>query len=269
MDKPIDPSRPSSRTAGPAPGETPRQITQRGRHRSWAEPRVRAWWLLALLTLAAILVSATETSLEWYRQWKLFNDGQAVWGQIIGPSKDTSPRQRITKPNELILFRYEYNGKTYFERHTPPHRNDGYYETGDKLTIHVDPADPRRFTPEAEVRPLLPNLIATFVLLPFVIGLGTTAIVLRWRILRLWASGTAMEAVVTACRQSASSPRSRLCICALANQANPTADVVRSERIPLRVAIPYAAGIPAPGDLLWLIVAPRLTRDVLVAKLYE
>src|SRR4051812_26474647 len=33
----------------PAPPPAPRAVTRNARRRSWAEPRVRSWWLMALL----------------------------------------------------------------------------------------------------------------------------------------------------------------------------------------------------------------------------
>jgi hypothetical protein len=240
-------------TAGatePAPPEPPRPVTPRTRSKSWTEPRVRAWWLAAAGVLLVSLYFLTSRYLQWRKDMVLIRDGQPVEAYVYSADGYPIPGRR-RPPTSPVELHYEVGGKKYQVQGYLTGRKDSFV-VHTNVPIRIDPNDPQRFTAREEPTSLRLQLVGGLILLPFAALLAAVAAAQRMRLLALWRTGRALDAIVLDARHTALAPRSWLVRCAPADP---------DDKRVLSVYLPERAQRPARGELLWLVAdaggAPR------------
>jgi hypothetical protein len=203
---------------------------------------VRSWWLVAsAVTLVALYFVASGYSV-WHQDVRLIRSGREVSAWIYAadgipiPGRHRPPDAPVTLRYEVDGTKYEVDG--YLRGRTEPFTIQSY------VPIRVDPADPSRWTARTHPDALWPEMLGGLMLLPVIPVLAAIVLWQRGRVLRLWRSGRAVEAVVMESRQTAMAPRSRFVRCA-------PVDV--SDKRVIGVYVPDRAGRLAPGDTLWIL----------------
>jgi hypothetical protein len=246
------------------PPQPPRTISPAARRRSWIEPQVRAWWLCALLLLAAVLYLCVSAISDWYGQVQLIRTGTKLQATIIGNSARYDKNFKRLDPLKPVYLQFTLNGQTCppvsgrIPDQLPP-RNP-WYAAGDQVPIIVNPRDPSIWTGYDRPPPLAEQLVVAYLALLMATLLGAGAWVRRRLLLAWWRKGEAARAIVIESRQSGSSPRSRLLRCELKSYSH---NAVRFE-----VIYPSATA-PAIGQDLWLILPAGTANRALAARLYQ
>jgi cell division septal protein FtsQ len=128
------------------PPPPPRAMTKNARRRSWAEPRVRNWWMLAIVIF---LISLWFVGVRVYGsqsdRW-LIHHGVHVEADII--DVDGNPLHKIYEPDLNLPFHMTWrmpDGKvqTVFERLKAQRQALG---PGKKSLSYVDPNNPNHWT---------------------------------------------------------------------------------------------------------------------------
>ena len=232
----------------------PRDITPFVRRRAWAEPRVRAWWLLALVLLAITLTLGLQQYLAWSKLHSAIASGVTVPTTIV---RTEEFGQRKFSSNTPMILRYEYKGKTY-EPHGTLEWLDRFVTEGDIVPVHIDPNDPENWTSRNRVPSLAVAMIAAILVGPVAIVAGLVAMVARSGVLKTYRSGTLTPAIVSANKQTPLAPRSRAIVCSLTTGG-------RS----IEVFVPPSLAKLAPGEPIDLLLPPRGGRPLSAAWFEE
>ncbi len=222
------------------------------------EPRVRLWWMAALLLLLIAIAWSARQYLAWHRQTSLVRAGTQLEAVIWQPQDWRAgkpiPNRSIPAGAEAVLVwtvdGNEYDGMTTFGRPVL---------SGQTAPVWIDPANPARWTANGVVSPLRQELVALIVLVPMLLLSALAAWAMRWRVMRIWTDGEAQRAVVVDSRLSALSPRSRQVRCSLLDVA---------DRRLITVTIPVACGVPAKGESFYLLAPPGQYDKAVAARAF-
>jgi len=209
---------------------------------------VRFWWLAALVLLAIALGFALDQGREWANWRRLLRHGQQVAAEVVEVGGVT--RNVMMAPNTPVKLAFELQGRPHTVEGTLEGRTE-FIRTHDRVPIHVDPADPSRWTALMELPPLGRQLLAAWITAPLGLALLAVAAVGRGRLLRLFREGQAEFALILHSQHSALAPRSRLVRCTLRDEGD--------KRI-FSVFVPQRRGAdrqhpdnPPRGQGLWII----------------
>jgi len=243
----------------PPPPAAPRALTANARRRSWAEPRVRNWWLLAI---AIFLISLWFVGQRVYGsqsdRW-LIHHGVRVEADII--DVDGNPLHKLYEPDLNLPFRMTWrmpDGKvqTVFERLKAQRQALG---PGKKVPLYVDPRDPNHWTDRTEISWTEDTLVG-MLLLPTILLMLAIALFNRYQILKAWQNGHPMHASVVEIKTSATAPKSRVLHMVLGHY--------HDQRI-FTTLIPTKRARYQPGDVVWVIIPSTTPRWAILAELYE
>ena len=217
------------------PSAAPRELTPRVRRRSWVEPRVRVWWMLAaaLIAVAGYFV-AVQLARSAQDRW-LINNGTAVQAKVL-----------------------DANGNPLQNKNYPPEDQRAAVITGGHVKLFVDPNNSSRWTDRTEID-LAHDTLVGVMLAPIALILLIVAFVKRAGILRVWRTGAPLRAIVVDARQTAAAPLSRL--------VRFTPGGTGGKRI-FTTLIPARLGAPRPGDAIWLIAPENRPRQAIVPAAY-
>jgi hypothetical protein len=214
------------------------------------EPRVRAWWLMAMAAIGIAVYLAVGSFREVRSLEELIRKGHAVRATVTSAVIDSAPGRSVD-------IEYTLNGKSH--RSTGPlwarHKDLGRSKT---VAIRVDPADPDRWTDLETVsfgqRLFLPGLLLATAALMLAL-----AVLRRMHAVRAWRQGELIPAVVSHVRQSPTAPFSRqLCIACLEGK----------DRRIHSIFIPMTPTAPQPGERIWLLGFPQHPWRAIVPELY-
>jgi hypothetical protein len=226
----------------------PRPITAHARRQGWLEPRARAWALAAAaLALLALYLLVSQYIAYYHDDW-LFKKGTRVDALLNRVESSTAKGQKFyNDPVRDVDLRYPFNGKQVVYKGYLTGYDAGWLEVGSTIPIHVDPANPERFTARQHPAQLLPHLVAGLLMLPLVAVAGGVAAWRRRKLLHLWQTGELLPAVVIRATGVAVAPSARAVECTATDNDDTQ---IR------RAFLPAALGVPRParGDLIWLIV---------------
>jgi len=232
----------------------PRDITPFVRRRAWTEPRVRAWWLLAMVLLVIAITFGLQEYLAWSKLHSAIASGVTVPTTIV---RTEEFGQRKFSSNTRMILRYEYNGKTY-EPHGTLEGLDRFVTEGEVVPVHIDPNDPENWTSRNGVPSLAVAMIATILVAPVAIVAGLVAMMARAAVLKTYRTGALTPATVTVNKQTPLAPRSRAIVCTLASGG-------RS----IEVFVPPPLAKLAPGESIDLLLPPRGGRPLSAAWFEE
>ena len=232
----------------PPPPVVPRPLTPLATWRAWTEPSVRLWWLLALAVIVAIGVYAADRLWARHAENQLISAGVAVRATVRGTPNHQTAGQTADADDEATVSFY-WHGQPQAVSGTLTRSTT----VGATIPIHVDPADPTRWTDQVEATPLLDALFVGLLLLPIVPVLAAVAAVRRRAVVRTWRLGRAAVAVVSDRRQVPIAPMSYAVRCSL--REGP-------DRRIRTVYVPRAGRTLVEGDELAVILPPRRGRPV-------
>ena len=232
--------------AGVALPPPPRDISPAVRRRAWAEPRVRFWWLAAVVVLAIAGYFLGTRYWSWRRQADLVRHGLRLDDATVQRTATEVVRGKRQPPNSLVTLDYTVGGRPYTVDGFLVGRTD-WIVVGGTVPIYVDRDDPSRWTGLTEVPPLTPELMGGLVLLPVPVALALACLLARARVLRAWRNGQAIEALVLDSRQTAVAPRSRAVRCTPADA---------DDRRVLSVYVPPRLARVGEGEMIRVLAPP-------------
>lgn len=252
---------PPNQTTELPPPPAPRELNPIARRRSWGEPRVRTWWLLAIVVTVAMVAIATDRFLQariaayrvahWFRtDAKVVQINTSRRPSLVAPPGDTPP---------AILNYADQTGKRR-ETLGTIHPIDDAIKMQQTLPILVDPEHPDVWTDKVTVEPLMSRLSLAFILSPLWLLLVAGALFMRYGTLRLWRSGRAQQAIVLDSRNTAAAPMCRAVRCVL--------QTGRQDQV-FQVIVPSRRANYKAGDVLWVIVPRTGVSPALAACAYS
>jgi hypothetical protein len=243
----------------PPPPPPPRALTPVARRRSFLEPNVRFWWLAGVVLAIVTIGFLVDNLIQWRQKLDIVRHGTAVTAIIdkIG-DQDSNARANIS-PDYPVTMQFDLGGDQYSVQ--------GYLEGRTEplslklsVPIRVDPANPNNWTYLTDAPPLGQALLSASLVAPFAIALGTVAMILRRRVLRIWTSGVSQPYAVESIGQTALAPMSRVVRCR---------DLEGRTKRLVSVCIPQRLAQPKVGDVLWLIHPPGKPTAALPAIAYS
>ncbi len=235
--------------------QPPREITPFVRRRAWAEPRVRAWWLLAIvLAVLGVYLGVTQY-VDWSRLNRAIKSGVTVPATVLSVEGDGRKGKSVSA-GAPVTITYDYQGKTFLKDGTLSGMT-GSARVGDAVPLHIDPADPDNWTAHTQVPSLSVALTGAILVLPVAVIAMLLAVVARKTVLNTYEHGKTVEAIVTGNKQTPLAPKSRT-ITAAIGQGGRAVEVV----------VPPALARLAEGETIHLIL-PRKSGRPLSAAWYE
>jgi len=241
------------------PPAAPRPITKNARRRSWAEPRVRAWWLLAALLF---LISIWFVGVRVYASLKdrsLIKNGVRVEADILDVNGNTL--KKIYEPEQNLFFHMTWHmpdGRV----HTVNERLKAQRKAlgpGIRVPLYVDPKNLDHWTDRVEISWMEDTMVG-LLLLPTVLLMLGIGLFNRFRVLQTWKNGHAIHASIVEVKQSAAAPRSRVISMVLSNY--------HDQRI-FTTLVPTPKARYQQGDVVWAIIPSTTPRWAILAELYE
>jgi hypothetical protein len=246
------------RTPG-RPPERPREVGHAALKRSWTEPNVRTWCVVALLILAAAVGVGLSQLIAWRHDTRLNRIGVLIDATLIGGEMVSRRGEKVPAGRDAFL-RFTYQGKEHVIRGRMPMGSISFYVDGSTIPIRIDPANPEDWTFRVTLPPLVQEMIGAILLAPMGLVLTLAALMARWRVLRVWRDGTAREAVVIGFRKTALAPSSRIARCA---------NVHGTDKRIFSVLISKHEASLKVDDTLWVVSPPSGQQPALPAAAYQ
>ncbi len=218
------------------PASPSRPITPHVRRRATIEPRVRGWWLVFLATMLVAAYFCVTQYIAWRAENRLLTEGTPVQATIDSVGRITAPRARF-EPNLPANLTFQLNDQEY--------RVEGILagrikplEVGERVTLHVDPADPAtHWTAREKATSFGAAFVAVWTLVALALLALAGGLFGRRRVLRLYETGATATATVEDVRQTALAPSSRLVRCAIDSTGDNRLYSVYYPRTPIPVDV--------------------------------
>jgi hypothetical protein len=218
-------------------------VTPAVRRLAWLEPRVRRWWLLAILILLSFGAFAGD------RLWARHSEYQLIHNGITMPAKIVAAENKITNhpvgSGDLVKLELTFPDKTEEDQTgtlTQPAVVGGF------ITVHLDPVDHSRWTDRSDPTPLLDSMLIGLFALPLVPVMIWIGYWQMRRLVQTWRNGSGAVAVVFDRRHSPIAPMSYTLRCSLQHHKRKDLFTVYVPRI--------AYGLDK-GDLIWVILPAK------------
>lgn len=221
---------------------------------------VRLW---VIITLAAILAAGYVTFMR-IRQARddrwLIEHGVLVQAKVLTGNGSPVPKRWLRDVEIPAKVEITLPGRQPMQMDILVAPREGaYLQVGGEFPMRVHPDDPTRWTDQAETRPWSTELIVPLMLIPLVVVLALMMLLKRRAALQVWREGTLTEGVVVETRHTAMAPGARIVRFSLADGEDP--------RI-FGLLLPTTAGIPQPGEKLWLLVPMNDPKRAIAAAPY-
>ena len=227
----------------PAPVNPPRPVPPAIRKLAWLEPRVRRWWLLAILILISFGAFAGDRLWERQVEYRLIHSGLTVQTKIV--AAENKVLNQPVGAGDMVRLEIMFADKTV-EDQTGPLTQPAV--VGGFITAHLDPADHSRWTDRSEPTPLLDSLLIGLLALPLIPVLIWMSYRQMTLLIRTWRNGSHAAAVVFDRRHSPIAPMSYTLRCSLQNH---------KRKDLFTVYVPRVGYGLEKGDLIWVILPPK------------
>jgi len=233
----------------------PRMLTVTAARRAWMEPRVRFWWMSAIVLLGLGAAFTFEQSFAWYKLRSLVRDGLRVEAKIV-EIEGFNRGGRLFPASSNVKLSYAVDGREYtyvgpLEGRAEPVSVD------ETITLRVNPDDPENWTLRTETIPIGHYLIGGILMLPVTLVGLVAAFVQRVIVVRAWKNNPAFEMKVIDTRQSPLAPRSRLLRCTPGKIGD------------LRVIYIYLPRTIDPGESIWAVPLGPQSSHALAIEAFE
>jgi hypothetical protein len=243
----------------------PRPLTRHVVRRSWGEPKVRFWWLSAILIGVVMAFVAAGQIRRELKHRRLIATGALVNAtafKVAGVTRHQNPNFGVMR-DQTIAVEFSAllpNGKEIiFGGYLEP--AEGRVRVDQVMKLRVDPNDLSNWSEDINPQQWTHVLgVPLFFMLPvalLLLGIGEWR--RRRRVLAVWSEGARGTGVVVGVRHSAAAPRSRVVEFTFADGA---------DRRVFRTLYPLGAGIPSKGDMLTLLYPVNSPQDSIIAELY-
>ena len=241
-----------------SPGPPPRALTPAVRRRSLIDPRVRFWWIAAVILLVSVVYFLITQLLKWNGELHIVRTGTPVIATITAMG-DGSLRGNVS-PENSVAMSFTLNDRQYQAIGWLEGRTESM-SLGQKVNIKVDPDNPEQWTYRTAMPPIAHALLEPGLMAPFAAAAFVVSYVLRRRVLATWQNGVAEQyAVEKVGGPTALAPASRAVRFRSLNG--------RDQRL-VCVLIPQRLANLKPGDVQWLIHPPGKPAAALAAVVYE
>jgi len=243
-----------------APVETslppvPRPITPTARRRAWTEPRVRGWWLAAIVPMGLFIYVCFNVIADFNRFRDLVARGVAVQAVVSVAGYEKGHR---LPPDTAVTLSYQIGDTTRQASGTLLARTE-MIRVGETIEIRVDPTDPQRWTDHTTPPQLAPRMMGPLAILPFIAVALLAGLLARRRLMKTWREGVAVQALVIEVLQTALAPKSTLVRCTIPTDRDGSV---------LGVYLPHSKGIPVKGETLWLLRPPARSTGAVAAEAF-
>jgi hypothetical protein len=220
------------------------------------------FWILATAALVGIAGwFVTEQLLAARREAWLIKNGTPTEAVITEANGDSRPG-RWFPPDMPCTLKFDWQNETLNVHGT---LNSSYIlahgvTVGHKVQIRVDPNDPTDWTDREQPEPLARRLIAGAVIVLAALVTALAALLLHWRVVRVWREGQAFLYTVVDTRYSALAPLSPAARCV---------DNTGRDSTIITVHLPMRLPRPQPGEVLWLIHPEGKPTAAIAASAFE
>ncbi|MBC8105783.1 MAG: hypothetical protein H7Z14_04265 [Anaerolineae bacterium] len=245
--------------ASPPLPPVPREITARARRRSWHERPVRIWIALTLLVAGTTIYFAIrDISTARRERWLIF-EGKKVLANVQSVDESMGRSFPLDQPRRLRLTYITPEGEPIELDVTTPGRERGRIQSGDKIDLRTDPADPQNVTLQTVPRSWIASLAVVCLLAPLAILLAIITYIQRSRVLGVWQNGEPAVGTVVDTHRSGIAPASDI--------VRFTVDDHEDRRI-FTTLYPHAAGTLQAGDEMALVMHKNSPGKAILAELY-
>jgi hypothetical protein len=200
-------------SAPPAPPPVPRAITPLVAKRSWFEPRVRVWWIIAVIISSFFGSLIVEEVRSWMLERRIVAEGTLVKAKVTRAG-DYVISTQTAYPDAEVALEFEYEKTTYDVTGRLAGRKEGIRPQS-FVDIRIDPADPNKWTYRTDPPALGQKLLAPLMVLPVAGALLAVAAIKRNRLLKTWTTAPAKLAVVVSMKHTALAPAANTVQCAI------------------------------------------------------
>jgi hypothetical protein len=181
----------------------PRAVTARARRRSWAEPAVRRWMILAVVVTISLAVLGGKNIVAGLAERRVILNGVVTTAKIVeGRTEADGTASYVIAFKDQADNPVETTGAIETKKPEELHN-------GSTIEIRYDPADPTHWTARTEPRNWFEQLLTVWILSPLLVLALLMMLLRRGQMLRLWRDGEETIGRVVDWRQSPIAPRSR------------------------------------------------------------
>jgi hypothetical protein len=228
-------------SAPPAPPAVPRSVTGAISWRAWMEPRVRMWWIVALIVGAVFVSFVAGEMSSWMTERRIVAEGTPVKAKVTQAGDYVISSQQAY-PDSTVALEYEFEKTQYNVTGRLSGRTEGIRPQS-FVDIRIDPKDPMQWTYRTTPPELSQKLLAPLLLVPAAGGIFAVAAMTRKRLLKTWMTSPAKLAVVVNIKHTALAPAAQTVMCAIPEMGDKKL---------------YTVFLPAnlkmkKGEVLWLL----------------
>jgi hypothetical protein len=250
-------------TIAPSPPtlpKIPRLLGKSARRRSWNELPVRLWVVLSIVICVITIYLTASRVHQALKDRSLIHNGLDIKAKII--SANGSPTPKRWPRNETIPATIRFvmpDGSQQEQTVLLDAKADAFAMVGTELAIKVDPDDPQRWTEQTVPAAWSGELTTPVMLIGLSLIVVATTLLRRQSVLRVWKNEPLVAATVVEIKHTALAPLSRVVKFTLVDSTN---------RRVWSILLPVRAGIPQPGETIWLISSQKNPARAIAAKLY-
>ena len=164
---------------------------------------VRFWWLSSAALFLICLWFITQQVIEYFRE-EVLTKIPAIPAVITDVNGTDRAGAKFT-PDTPCTLSFDVNGQKTIVTGTLNGAND-YITPGQKVMLHVNPANPSEWTDLDAPQPLIRRMITGITILPPAIAAGLAAIIKRRGVIRNWRDAPAIAYSALDAHHSALAP---------------------------------------------------------------
>jgi len=215
--------------------------------------------LTILVAGTTIYFAIRDIATARHERWLIF-EGKKVMATVLDVDESVGRSFPRDQPRRLRLTYETASGQPIEINVTTPGREPGRIQSGDKIELRTDPADPQNVTLQTVPRSWIASLAVVCLLAPLAVLLAIITYIQRARVLRVWQNGEPAIGTVVDTHRSGIAPAS---------------DVVRftvddqDDRRIFMTLYPHKMDKLQAGDEMALVMPKNSPDKAIVADLYS